>query len=107
MTTTTLKYEGDIDDAVLLNMATFYGWKAEIPDPNNPETTIPNPQSYQVFACLQVLGMNFISLTVDRCCEPDRENTLPKDYPSLIESTRENILSTTTVTINGQEVYPY
>lgn len=106
MTTTKLKYEGSINDSTLLDMALFYGWTEFIPDPTDPTINIPNPVSYQDYACLNIIGMNFISLTVDRCCEPKRADIAPKDYPALIEATRTTILSTVTVTVNDIIVYP-
>ena len=106
MATTQLKYQGDIDNTVLHNMAVFYGWTPMIPDPNNPGQEIPNPVSDVVFACLNVLGTNFMSLTVDRCCEPQRADIPPKDYPAYTETIQTTILNTTTVYVDGVQVYP-
>ena len=111
MTITKLKYEGNIEDTDLYNMATFYGWKANIPNPEypaNPDAPhdIPNPQSYQTFACLDVLGMKFIIDTVNSCCEPLRESTIPKDYPTVMTNVKTNILATTIVSMNDVIIYP-
>lgn len=44
------------------DFAAFFGWTATIPDPNNPQQTIPNPESQNAFI-KRVLG-NYIKTSI-------------------------------------------
>ena len=106
MATTLFRYEAELDNGVLQKMAEYFGWEAKIKDTKDPNKLIKNPVSYQEFACVNVLSMNFVAMTVNRVCEPKRPTTLPIDYPKLLDDTKGEILLKTEVYINDKIVLP-
>jgi hypothetical protein len=112
----TIKYEGVVPDEDLLNAAVFHGWQAETvkkdangdpeKDANGNDVMEPNPETYQKFATLRVLGRAFMNVTAHESCIPKKEDLSPKAYNELQATKTNAILSTSKVYLNNTQIHP-